>query len=100
MFNVGDKVTIMECHAIPELVGKSATVVATGQAGKYPVVVQIEEAITVKIQPFPGLVGMAKLDKFPFREDELQPVGAQGPTGTTGIPEAFLKGMDNPQQAS
>ena len=57
----GDKVIIAECHKIPEVVGKTATVVSTENTeGDYPIIV-IPDMLP------PVLLG--------FREDELKLIG-------------------------
>lgn len=75
---VGDKVIIKECHKMPELVGKSATITAMGEPGSaYPFAVTLDEPIQkmVKMQ-LPGggmLAGQAMVaGPFGFREDELE----------------------------
>ena len=97
MYNSGDKIKVLECHSIPQLVGMEATIIKNDCDGKYPLVIEIAEPIPVKVQPFPGLIGQMPMKQFPFREEELELVGAQGPQGTVGIPDAFLKGMDEPK---
>ncbi|MDP2727324.1 MAG: hypothetical protein Q8P59_07245 [Dehalococcoidia bacterium] len=98
--NIGDKVKILECHATPELVGRQAKVVAMMDPAmsKYPIAVVLDgEALTFET-PF----GPAHTQgPFPFRENELELVGAGQPQanadgqpgGKTELPK-FLKQMD------
>ena len=79
---IGDVVEIKECHKIPELVGKTAKVVAMvdPEMSKYPIMVELEEPIEQELP-----MGTLKTKgPFGFREDEL---GTPDPN--KGIPEAF-----------
>lgn len=71
--NIGDKVKILECHKIPELVGQEAEVVGmtTQELATYPVIVKLTSGDNEG--KFCG-----------FREDELEPV-----TPDHDIPDAF-----------
>ena len=55
----GQMVIIKECHKIPELVGKTAEVVAVSVGSKYP--------IHVVVEGYENVVG--------FRKDELAVIG-------------------------
>lgn len=93
--NIGDKVKILECHSIPQLVGREAKVVAImdPQMSAYPVAVVLDgEAITLETPFGPGHTQ----GPFPFRENELELVG---PVKPTELPK-FLKDMDEQQPAS
>lgn len=83
--NLGDKVTIKECHKMPDLVGKEAEIIAVvkPELAKYPIQVELVEPIKMET-PFGTLETKGP---FPFREDELEPVNPN-----KGIPESFLKG--------
>ena len=81
--NLGDIVTIKECHSIPQVVGLEAKVVAVAdpELTKYPIQVLLTgEAITIET---PFGTGQTR-GPFPFREDELE---IQTPDH--GIPDAF-----------
>lgn len=82
--NIGDKVKILECHKMPDLVGKIAKVVAMvdPEQSKYPIGVELDEPIDMEVQ-----MGTLKTGgPFGFREDELELVSPD-----QDIPEAFLK---------
>ena len=74
--NIGDKVKILECHKVPELVGQEAEVIALVDPSltKYPVAVKL-------------LTGEHAGKPCEFREDELQPL----PKGDEGIPPEILE---------
>ena len=80
--NIGDKVKIVECHKMPDLVGKIAKVVSVTEADKaeYPILVELEEPIEL---PHP-LGKLMATGPFMFREDELEPADPN-----KGVPEAF-----------
>ena len=69
---LGDKVKILECHKIPELVGQEAEVVAmvAAELGPYPIKVKL-------------LTGEHTDKLAQFREDELEVM--------PGVPKAFLE---------
>ena len=80
--NIGDKVKILECHKMPDLVGRTAKVVAVvdPEQDKYPIKVDLDEPLEI---PHP----MGKLmatGPFMFREDELELADPD-----KDIPEAF-----------
>lgn len=74
------KVKILECHSIPDLVGKEAVIVRYTDPDKvkYSIEVVLTAPITIKMQmqlPWGG--GTAEVDQemvgpFPFRPDELE----------------------------
>ena len=81
--NIGELVTIKECHNIPDLVGKEAKVVSMvdPELAKYPIqVILTGDAITIET---PMGKGQTK-GPFPFREDELEIL-----LPDHGIPDAF-----------
>ena len=82
--NIGDMVVIKECHKMPDLVGKTAKVVAMvdPELSKYPIQVTTVEPMAIEV---PGGV-FTTSGPFPFREDELELADP-----TQGIPEAFLE---------
>ena len=82
--NIGDKVKILECHKMPDLVGKIAKVVAMvdPEADKYPIKVILEESEAIEV-PHP-LGKLIMTGPFEFREDELEPADPN-----KGVPEAF-----------
>ena len=81
---IGNVVEIKECHKLPELVGKTAKVVAMvdPEKSKYPIMVELEEEIETEV---PGGTFKTK-GPFGFREDELAPADP-----TKGIPDAFIE---------
>jgi hypothetical protein len=71
---IGDKVKILECHSIPELVGKTGKIMAMAspEVSKYTCIVMLLEAIEMTFEPVDGFKIIAKTTgPFPFREDEL-----------------------------
>ena len=88
---VGNKVKILECHSIPDLVGKEAKIVAEldAEVSKYP----FQVMLTNWKMPFEHpILGKGETSgPFPFREDELELIQ------DTPLPE-FLKDMDKPEQ--
>ncbi|KKN35033.1 hypothetical protein LCGC14_0787820 [marine sediment metagenome] len=79
---IGDIVEIIKCNKIPELVGKTAKVIAMVDPEKahYPVMVELEEPIEQEVP-----MGTLKTKgPYGFRENELTPADP-----SKGIPEAF-----------
>ena len=80
--NIGDKVKILECHKMPDLVGKEAKVVAMvdPEEDKYPIKVNLDEPLEM-----PHPLGKLQLTgPFEFREDELEIADPN-----QGIPKEF-----------
>lgn len=80
--NIGDVVEIKECHKIPELVGRTAKVVAMvdPEMSKYPIMVELAEPIEQEVP-----MGTLKTKgPFGFREDELAPADPK-----KEVPKAF-----------
>ena len=84
--NIGDLVTIKECHKMPELVGREAKVaaIADPEISEYPIQVLLT-GDPITIQTMAG-VGETK-GPFGFREEELEPLEPLEPDH--GIPEVF-----------
>ena len=79
---IGDIVEITKCNKIPELVGKTAKVIALMDPDQahYPVMVELEEPIEQEVP-----MGTLKTKgPFGFRENELKPADP-----SKGIPDAF-----------
>lgn len=69
-FEVGEAVTIMECHKVPQLVGKKAKVVTRSEGSRYPVIVLVlEPVVPPVVNPLTG----QEVKHFGFRDDELAP---------------------------
>lgn len=89
---IGDKVKILECHKIPDLVGREAKIVALAdpEFAHYPVQVMLFEPMELQMEtPFGIVEGKAK-GPFSFREDELQLVAPDA-----GIPDEFKDAFNN-----
>ena len=83
--NIGDKVKIKECHALPQVVGLEAEVVAMDdpETTRHPIqVVLTGDPVTIQTQ-----IGTGQTKgPFPFREDELELLDPDH-----GIPDVFKK---------
>jgi len=84
---VGDKVIIRECHKIPELVGKEATIIAelSPDVSKYPYQVVLTGE---KLSFSHPMLGQGQTSgPFAFREEELELATPE----PVPIPDVFLK---------
>lgn len=88
----GAMVKILECHKMPDLVGKTAKVLSVGDPAviKHPILVMLPEPIEIKMETSIGTATIQVAGPFPFREDELEPVQADA-----GIPDDILKAFDD-----
>lgn len=68
------KVTILECHSMPDLVGKEARIIsyADPEMGKYPVQIILVSPIEITIQTPFGEAKAMTVGPFPFRPEELE----------------------------
>ena len=67
---LGDKVTILECHSMPDLVGKAGRVIGEflPEYQKHPLLVELAEAIKLELP-----IGEVQFKgPFPFRAEELE----------------------------
>lgn len=91
---IGDIVIIKECHALPDLIGREAKIIAQAdpEYSRYPFqVILTGDPLKVSVNlPFIGEQEGESKGPFPFREDELEL--AKPPPE---IPQAF-KDMDKP----
>lgn len=94
---LGSKVTIKECHGMPQIVGKTGVVKAlllVDENNKYPLSVILDEPVVLE-QPGP-LPGMTILVKFQgpcyCRPDELELVEVPK------VPDAFNKAFKDEQK--
>ncbi|MDZ4247124.1 MAG: hypothetical protein U1D67_08395 [Dehalococcoidia bacterium] len=84
---IGDHVKILECHSIPDLVGKEGKIAAelTPDISQYPFMVVLTEPFILKTEH-----GQAQTKgPFPFRENELELVDT---SPDHGIPDVFKTG--------
>lgn len=93
---LGSKVTIKECHSMPDLVGKTGTVRAllfVDEHNKYPLYVTLDEPFMItQAGPIPGMtIGIPWVGPHFCRPEELELVGETKPSI---IPSAFDKAFE------
>lgn len=90
---LGSKVTIKECHSMPQIIGKTGTVKAllfVDEHNKYPLSIVLDEPVVIEqAEPIPGMtIGISWAGPYFCRPDELELVGETKPAI---IPDAFNK---------
>lgn len=93
---LGSKVTIKECHSMPQIVGKTGVVKAlllVDAKNKYPLSVVLDEPVIIQQDgPIPGMtIGIHFQGPCYCRPDELELVGETKPVI---IPDAFNKAFE------
>jgi hypothetical protein len=92
---IGTKVVIKESHKLPELIGKTGTVVGWMDAESfgYPLMVTLDEPIYI---PLPGMpLAMPFQGPHPCRPEELTVSGGEVHEFKGEIPQAFKDSLDD-----
>lgn len=108
---IGSNVKILECHALPQLVGMKGVVVEITPGVRWPISVKLNQPVIIKgAVPGVGMVIGSTDGPFDFREPELEEEGngaseQQKETVKTAVPDyvlaAFSEGPEAPKtQAS